>query len=738
MSNNLAFSLQNDQQDPVIHITSDPASNKLTFTIANLGNQALQLKGGTPIAETQRNSDSPSTLYLTFGPLLTPTEFQNLSWSAEGWCATYFTDGGLINWGLTPQQNLEIPAQGNVSFSLNNVTASHRPMNGFLTVDYYNLGENPDNSFQITVLLQTQPVEGHIPLKIKGGFLNGNQITISSNAGDPVSNKLSFFLSNPDLSHPIVPDSTPWESDLPIFILSFVLGLPPGFGALTTVQMAADITINPNGQSATKWEVIPLTDTLNPSWQLLPQSHEVLGIGPASIVEFEIDDIVSQLESGPTSMYLQWDNIPGYNPGFTSFIIEKVSPPKINRFYSFPGFVQKDGVPVKLGLGWEVEHAKTLEIRTPQGDYIVTDKKSLQLPKPIHSSTAFTLSATGRNGTIVDQILHFNLLDFKLSFDVVKGLPEKVNFVEAVYSPKWDLAYFLAWDKYLYVVDTQQNKVLSRTMVWNVIPLSVSPSIDDKFDRLYTLSTHSGRHIRAFNVDRSGKVSLFKEIETQLQGTCNIGVSPDGQTVYIAGNNKAVGYFHLSDYVMRYGPAILEDHKPGTKDMVVSPDGKYLYLAIGEDTVQQINLSQWTLGPSVKVEKSNSLHLLISLDGKQVYASSHIGDTVTVIYPEEKFRTKVIPVERPVRLAMSPDGATVYALQVPNNISMIDVATSELMYNLTINPDPNRPRSYGYAAIVAATNGKKLYLGSQSQDVNLKIAQVDIEEVDPLPSPRSV
>ena len=688
MAHPLAFSLENSQQQPVIYM-GDSSHNQLTFTLANLSGHPLEFRAGQPVSEPSREGDSPSTLYLSFGSLLTTDEIRQIEWKAPGWTATFFDAGGIFNWGLSPEEDLTLAPNGQVQFQLDKIVTQHRPQSGFLTVDYYGVGQLVAGSNQLKLFLQNPPAKGRKNLQLNLAFQDGNAISLSNDYESPVVNDLTFILNNPDPTYPIVSNDKEWEADPPIFLLSFVEGEAPGYGSLTDLENAADIEVNPISASGTRWDVQPNLDPRNPVWRISPQSHEILGIGENSTVAFTISNIISKLEPGWTPMYLQWANLPGYNDGFKSIIIEKEPSLVIKELYTTPAFVDESQLPAEVLVKWQVANADSVELRYPLGSFNVTQKNSFLFPERTKYSWPITLHVEGANNQFIDQEIDFPVLSFKvdnqLFFDSIGSAS---NYFHAAFSPQWDRAYFISWQGEIVVIDTQQQQLIKKTKLNKgyLYPsgMAISTPLSKDSDRIYFFNGGENA-VLAYDVNREGEFSLINT--TFVAGPVNgaLAVHPNGQRVYFNNGDGAICYYDLKDYERHCGPRGVLGESPNVDVMKIAPDGRWLYTANNKG-VLRYDLVQQQSEPLL-TNKEGGVHpysLALSQDGTQLFIGDVLGKTVTVLFLEEDLRQTTIHLEDNANsLELSADGQVLYVLG-HETISMLDIRALQIQYVLKI------------------------------------------------------
>lgn len=331
-----------------ISIGSTP--NTLTLTLTNQTGGSLTLAGGTPVPETNITSASPTTFYVTFGALLTPTELQNLEISAPGWTAVYF-NGVVTNWAICPASTITLPNGNSVVFTIANVLAAGQPMPGQFSIDYYNFPTVPDGAQQIQVFVQNPSADApDLSLTCQFEPSGANTVYTTLNPAQTIPNTLSFAMSNPSQTQPVVTE--PWGEQPPVFNITFSYSQPPGSGSLTTTLLGAAIVIAIAEENQSDWNIQQSADQLY--WILSPTTSNLDVFAPAASVEIEISNLVTDLPVGGspdiTSMYIQYANLPGYNDGFFAAQMSKVGGPVITEFLSDP--VNAGSAPTPATIYW--------------------------------------------------------------------------------------------------------------------------------------------------------------------------------------------------------------------------------------------------------------------------------------------------------------------------------------------------------------------------------------------------
>ena len=710
----LNFSFENAKQQPVIYITNDPTLNKLTFSLVNLSSKSLNLRGGTPVSENNQSSTGPSALYLTFGSLLTTQELSQLDFKASGWQATFFNTGMLTNWALTPSQNISIPSLGAVQFSVSKLVANSRPTSGFLTVDYYNLGSLSNGSQQLKLLLQNPPIAGLKDLQLNIGISGSNQVMTTLNPGQPIRNQLSFFLNNPDLTQPIVDPSTPWENDPPVFILSFVEGMIPGYGAIAETAAVTNFSVSAQQNVGTSWKVVPHTSGPDPSWALMPQDHRILGVGQASTIEFSIDDIVTDFQPGLTPLYLQYANIPGYNDGYLSLVIRKDFPPEITELITEPSFVTLQQTPVQPTVRWKVEHDKALELRSSIGSFNVMGSNSWQSPQAVDESINFTLHAEGPGKIYIDRQVRFRVLDFQVKPNVVTSSISQIAFV--AYSQLWSYLYFLDEYSYFYVFDPQSETVLQKMKLStrsSPYGIFLSSTLSTKNERVYVTVYGQGQpgELLALDVNSRGQINLAKRMQfpgNQVFDTHTIAPTADGRHLYFTDyKQNALGYLTVSNFSYQY---VLKGLKPANSALgtiLLSKDGKILYGGSYEG-VHHFDLVNNTYLGLIKVNINiNGFNLHLSPQGDRLYVPGN--NNISVIYLDDNNRVEDISVNGfPFDVAISSDGSVVYAAIIGGQLAVIDA--DQLQVDTYV--DIPHKKGTAYRSIALSPGDDRVFMGN--------------------------
>jgi hypothetical protein len=358
MANDILFSVLNQNGEQALVAGQ---MNQLTVKVTNNTTAAIQLKGGTAVPEGQART-GPSSLYFSFGDLLTAAALKAIGIAASGWTPHYFDDPVLGGWAAAADANGTLAAGASQTFVITGVQAPASPRPGQFTIDYYNLGALTDST-GIDLPVRRAP-SGHTAPDLVAAWVESNKVIITTDPANPVKNALTITVTNGSRTTPLVPPGTPWGADPPVFQVGFVCSNPPGYGALTTNESAAAIGLDQGEIYADVWNPEPNRQAVPPYWTLAPQQIEVLGVGDAASVQFTLSNIVTALQPGITVLYLQYANLPGYDDGYVlpPLTIEKRLPASIANFSASQRVVDLSGGPCNITLSWQVDHAELVTL----------------------------------------------------------------------------------------------------------------------------------------------------------------------------------------------------------------------------------------------------------------------------------------------------------------------------------------------------------------------------------------
>jgi microcystin-dependent protein len=438
MADPLGFDVRNADQKASAWISSDPTKNVLTLTVTNRTSSDLKLTPGAPVAEPPPES-GPTSLYFSFGDLVPPDQIAQVKVAAAGWQAQYFADPAPTL-ALTPARAGTVLASGSsISFTITNLTVAGPPRPSALTIDYYGMGELDESSGGAPVLVANPPV-AHRQLDRSGfAMVSDSTVFIAVNAQSPIENTLVFSISNPSPTDPLVAKDAVTGPNPPVFLVSFVAGDAPGYGALSTLERVRNIKIGVAQIYQDKWSVDqPDESDPVPKWKLKPLTQEILGIGAAASVEFRISELVTGLKPGVTHIYLQYSGIPGYDDGYVTFQIEKQMPsPGILQFLSTTPATIRRGDAVTLA--WQTFDAASVKLsfkadNVPKEFDAPDDipfSGSYQVDPPPKHDTTYTLEVFDYNDVKVQKQVAIGVIEPPPRITSFSATPPRANLQDS-------------------------------------------------------------------------------------------------------------------------------------------------------------------------------------------------------------------------------------------------------------------------------------------------------------------
>jgi len=340
--------------------------NTLALMLVNADARDVPLKGGVPVT-ADLAPGGPSSLFLNFGDLVDAAVLADLAITpAPGWTSAYFAWPAPA-WVLTANRDAALVPGAALKFTIDNVVPRRPRHGGRLVVDYYNFAGAGGTS---SVPLDTVSRAAAKPLPIEFALADADERVLVG----PAAGSLSLVMANASWHEPLVsPDGAIGAS--PRFVLRWIAGQAPGYGALTTEQHGSGMTLAVEGQSQKNlWKIDKNNEASQPFWTLTPLTREVLGIGEDATLQLRLSNIVTHLQPGMTRLYLGWKDVPGYEDGGVSLRIHKSPRVKIVRFGAGRTVLDfESGVPT-VSFSWKVEHA----IRVQLGSRIVATASTAQ------------------------------------------------------------------------------------------------------------------------------------------------------------------------------------------------------------------------------------------------------------------------------------------------------------------------------------------------------------------------
>ncbi|MDX2361883.1 MAG: beta-propeller fold lactonase family protein [Crocinitomicaceae bacterium] len=566
----LSFELNNGSVLNTVYITNDPSINKLTLVIST--NVSETLTQATPVPKSDAGSASGSLLYLDLSSFnMTSEEFNQVSCTADGWAFQLYSDGIIC---LAPTADTTLEENSTINITIDGVTLiSPTSSSANLNVTYYRvdpaaLGTLPQVS-TFKVMFQNAPSGGEDLHNVIGCQLSTPPYIINTVDGYPqVNNSLAFvFEPGPN------PVEVPSGSDSK-FILSFVYAdANPGYGALTTVNHAVNIRVK-QGENASAWHISPDTSSQNPSWTLIPpQGEPIIGTGVKSTVEIDVQDIITTFEPGPTMMFVQYQDIPGYADGSYYILLNKLPHVTIDSLTISPNPSVLENGKATLDISWDVKDAESLILLPMNKD--VTGLTSTTVT--IEKTELITLEASGSGSkaNLAFKSEMANVLPVVNSFQcnptsVYKGdFPHSTQFC---WSVNTNDQVYLENDRTGEKMPISNNGVkinsIAESEMWSLIPASETDAATLRRNAL----------IQGFDlVNATNSVDFAPS---------SIAASPTSQ--FIAASNKTGNSVSILNTLTldNYVSALTVGASP--IDVQFSNNGKYLFVACSGDSTLRI------------------------------------------------------------------------------------------------------------------------------------------------------
>lgn len=416
------FTILNVNGEQVMFRTEDTSVNRLTFSVINNTGEVLSLTGNA--------EGKPSTFTFNFEAMLTAEVVKHLILTLPGQWAATFVEGNEStppSWSVYPTVNLVLEQKAAVPVVITNISCPNTAPGNFL-IDYRNIPGYKDSVFPVlkhlAILNPPDPAKKTLPLKdaytdvvhpIKGQFVlaeDDNEIQEADQAlpvyitYDPtalIENGFTFLLTNTS-SDPLVPDDTQNEEAVtplaPTLYLSFLFG---DDDYDITTQALADNNISIDVSAILPWKPVK-----HPGgaayWQFFPEGKQIMQ--PRETVYFPIHKIITPLNISPDKisiMYIQFNNIPGYNDGaYTLIMQKKVAVAKMEKFEADRYFMY---IGENIAVSWESSLAKRVTIEyylkngqrvwldSDQGDIRLNGKNFVLPVPPTAENTVLTAIA---------------------------------------------------------------------------------------------------------------------------------------------------------------------------------------------------------------------------------------------------------------------------------------------------------------------------------------------------------
>ena len=443
------FDVVNKNGQPVLFRTDDVLMNKLSFSLINLTGEALALKGGEPVRlvkGVQASAAGGSSFNFSFESMLTADVVSKLTVTVpDGWKPIFFKETGAekpASWSVAPVADVVMPKGSAVKIEIGNIKCSSTKPGNF-EVMYSNVPGYPDLILPVAkhlnVLNPPDPEKKNLPLEygyinpihpVQGQTLPEHEIDLIQLHNvtgaeaipiyltyDPqalVENGFTFFLNNTS-DFPLVTVASASDfyeqadPEPPQLYLSFLFGEDDY--TVTTQQLADNnIRIDVGGKSP--W--LPQAHAAGSDyWEFRPQNKQI--INAHETVYFPVKKIITPLDptfstaDNLSIMYIQVNNIPGYNDAAYTVALQKMkSEAEMKKFE-----VSSKDIIIgeNIVLNWKSSLAKrvTIDYKTRDNETIMLDSAkgdikldgadfSLRVP-PSAQSTRITATAYGNDGS---------------------------------------------------------------------------------------------------------------------------------------------------------------------------------------------------------------------------------------------------------------------------------------------------------------------------------------------------
>ena len=206
--------------------------------------------------------------------------------------------------------------------------------------------------------------------------------------------------------------------------------------------------------------------------------------------------------------------------------------------------------------------------------------------------------------------------------------------------------------------------------------------------------------------------------QTQAQ----VAPSGDRYIIYVADSDDS------SVMALDFDSHLLLDYMPyrGPGGVMVSADQQAIYVAevfgfFKMDTRHQVQFS-------VPVESRGKA--VLSLDQTRAYVSDQVRDMVRVVDVVNGVAVDSILVgNRPIDLALSPDGATLYVVnQTDQNVVVVDLETATVTHRITIGAIPGEIVITGNGTRAYVTNLTRGLISVLDLDANRVVGQIQLDQ----------
>ena len=385
----------------VIYISDNQDYNLLTleFTLSQ-GNVTL-----TPAQEIVDPDKFPTPpyaatlIYLDLSPLnLSYDDLSSLTFAADQWKCQTFPQSQMV--GMTPKSTIQMSSgtSGKQSIGISKLQISQRPTTPTvdLTMQVFDNGfQSPYSSFKVALQNASdgkkENLQDYIHVSLTDESAN---ILNSYKAPMPVSNVIELVFDPGQRPAQVIagPDT--------VFNVSFVYGPfgdTYGYGALMSATQALAVKLT-KVLNTDNWTTQFHQSAQIISWDLIPPSGQpIIGTGPSATASFNFGSVVTTYQPGPTVMLITYKNIPGYEDGVYTILLNKIPHVFINSLTVTPNpTYAKDGK-AQVIVSWDTATDYQTSLWLTQQDMTAKDVSGrTSFPIDLKTeSTALTLTAEG-------------------------------------------------------------------------------------------------------------------------------------------------------------------------------------------------------------------------------------------------------------------------------------------------------------------------------------------------------
>lgn len=625
--------------------TTKASQNSISLIIS--ADTDLALAKSQPVPYGQAMSATGTLFYIKLAPLgLSEAELGAILVTATGFDAVVYPDNSMIC--LAPTADTTLQAGTEISVGIGNVVISTVPPGSIETLyaDFFRAAPVSSGLLPFTysagVTFQAPPsgkLDLHDDLQIS---LSPGTVVQSISDNPNVRNSLLLTLSPG--AHPKVIKAGPKTT----FTVGFVYAVDTfGYGALSTPVQAINFGFNP-GQDASKWTVTPPNKgAQSPTWLLQPASGAAI-LGPTNTVTFNITNIITTFQAGPTLMIIAYKNVPGYADGSFTLVIEKEAHVYVSTLSATPNPVVLNKGTGQVTLSWTASGSQLTLLPTQQD---VTGKSGVTVE--VSDETQFTLLAQGDNVK--------NVASRSVTIETFPNINAFSAAPKKIYASDFPNTVLLDWD-----VNTTGGVQLSSSISGQSVNLpahgthasnlsrpqmlTIAPAQNDTLDLIernqiiYAYNYVKYQNVQTtqpallllsptmnlcvvINVGASGSAAFLDTISLALLPAPGIAIdtsathycgafSPDGQRLFLANDKGAFTVYSItidSASGSYAATALANSSTAGAiADLQVSPDGHTLYLLANSTGGKPGSLIVFTTTDNSRYTLSSSTSLTAS------------------------------------------------------------------------------------------------------------------------------